>query len=850
MTTSPDTVSYPQSIAELVGPTEAAPWSSSLRPTNPWVGLFGFAEDLIDFEFWDGIEWLHPIWAERNAHFLGNVTIDGTLNTHGYTLMDGTHLSAATTGSNTLQINRPGLTGAASANNFWAFKSAISLTDTTHPAGVHFNSFISTNVLANAEPGEVWGLMSRIYTGSSTLSSNAVAFYAQAERDAVLPSGVGVPLLGAVIETRSGSGAGAATDGIIQGLEIDIAANGAVTPTAYRQFMVFLGKRGVAGGSNMEVSNLISVVSADGNPWSFEKGLRLAANVTYKEAVIDTRLGTEGTGAAIVWGATGQHIFLNTAGTAQLSGNAAGAVVSSKSFVTGLDADTDATSTLNAAASTNRLHLYTAAGTRVWSNGATTTDAWVVGRYVGGVFQESSLSIANATGDITVAKGLNVTGVGTFSARTQVVRIDSQPGTVTWSGTTTSSASLNPFRQTGTIHTGTSTNVGGQLILNLMNIGTDSIVAATASKVVGWQMNHNVGAGAVGTRNGFQYYIANTGITTTDFLTAGTFSSTFSFNAGGVANSFAGAKGDAFGLNTYATVGASATFIRECVSYEANIQVVNTAGVFRKAGIQVVPESTDAGEGLSVDAGYLVGCQTGARGFQNLFQAGAWGSQWPINQTPTFPTSIFRAFSCVDYNSVGQAVTRGIDLLEATISDVAFRSQGFAVNGSGAVQIGTGLIEAISGGLKVGAPGSLGTGTPTVSAAGTGYAVEDLLYDAYGGVYRVATIAGSGVATVSVKRQPYVPGATPANPVATTTWQTTGLGTGCTLTLTWTAGGNVTIGTGSAVATNATTGMLKIPTCAGIPTGVVGGVGGATLICDSTNHKVYCNDGGGWFALN
>ena len=63
-------------------------------------------------------------------------------------------------------------------------------------------------------------------------------------------------------------------------------------------------------------------------------------------------------------------------------------------------------------------------------------------------------------------------------------------------------------------------------------------------------------------------------------------------------------------------------------------------------------------------------------------------------------------------------------------------------------------------------------------------------------------------------------------------------------------GTNTVVGTGAAIATNAVFGHLQIPTCAGPPTGAIGGAGKAALIADSTNHKLYFNDGSGWLAVN
>jgi hypothetical protein len=57
---------------------------------------------------------------------------------------------------------------------------------------------------------------------------------------------------------------------------------------------------------------------------------------------------------------------------------------------------------------------------------------------------------------------------------------------------------------------------------------------------------------------------------------------------------------------------------------------------------------------------------------------------------------------------------------------------------------------------------------------------------------------------------------------------------------------NLVLGTGVALATNATTGMILIPTCAGAPTGNVGAGGQAALIFDTTDGKIYAGVSGTW----
>lgn len=61
----------------------------------------------------------------------------------------------------------------------------------------------------------------------------------------------------------------------------------------------------------------------------------------------------------------------------------------------------------------------------------------------------------------------------------------------------------------------------------------------------------------------------------------------------------------------------------------------------------------------------------------------------------------------------------------------------------------------------------------------------------------------------------------------------------------YTSGGNLVLGGGSALATNATTGHIMIPTCAGAPTGAPSsaGAGQLPLIYDTTNNKLYAYNG-------
>ncbi len=597
MSTSPDSIAYPQAVAEVAAPSEAVEWVSTYRPANPWPGLFGWASDLETLEVWSGSEWLHPIWegAPWNfpvhitdttestspttgalvvdggvgigkrlnvggafevagistlaamtatagafsatlgvadaATFDDDVTVDGLFTANGaaqfggtvdvtglVTLAGGIHVTGpisftgnvgitgnatvsgtftgtgaasfgntvsvmgnatlsaglavtgnatvggtfgatgaatlgnsltvtgaatlsstlgvtgastlgnyvlatgaglASTNPNTLEIVRTNLTGAATGNTYWAFKSGLSFSDTTGPGGVHFNGAFTSNVYSNAEPGELWNVFSRVYTGSTKAASkNVVAFYGQVERDPTLPLTEGVPLIGGVLEVRSASGADAASDGIMQGLEIDIAANGTVTSAQYRQFLLLLGKKGDMGGSDVSISNLISTQSYSGN-MTFERGMRFGSGITYTTAVLDLTPLTEGPSANAVWLGTGQHIALNTGGTARIYSDATN-VNFTKSVRMGTATDTSVTFDLLGVSGTSRVHRFYTGSTLAFSNGLGAGDNWVVGWYVGGAFQGSVLYIGSTTGNVRVGTGVALSTSATTGGFLQI----------------------------------------------------------------------------------------------------------------------------------------------------------------------------------------------------------------------------------------------------------------------------------------------------------------------------------------------------------------------------------------------------------------------------------------------
>jgi hypothetical protein len=391
----------------------------------------------------------------------------------------------------------------------------------------------------------------------------------------------------------------------------------------------------------------------------------------------------------------------------------------------------------------------------------------------------------------------------------------------TWTSTATS-GSTSSFISQGS-HTSASHLSGGATI-NLFSVGTDTLQADNVNIM---QIVANTSGAAQGTRQGLAVQLFQTSATATGggwnalaTIAEGRFSN------GGTGLTATAALGSVFGFNPYARVLAGATNWAQCIGGEIDISVREPTGIFRKSGLQIVVDSADVGHGVGQDSGLTFATQTGGAGVRDLVELGNGLSQFPLYAAGD--TSIMRVYTGQNALTYGMRANRGLDMLEADITSWQFRGRGFAVHGSnfvsGAVQIGNGVIQPIVGGIQISSPGNVGTGTPTVAAGGSGYLSNDILYDGYGGVYR-ATASG-GVTAVTVLRQPFVPGAAPSNPVATTTWAATNLGTGCTLNISWSAGNALQLGDASTTTTvGGPLGVTGALTLNASPTHITGAAG-------------------------
>lgn len=207
-------------------------------------------------------------------------------------------------------------------------------------------------------------------------------------------------------------------------------------------------------------------------------------------------------------------------------------------------------------------------------------------------------------------------------------------------------------------------------------------------------------------------------------------------------------------------------------------------------------------------------------------------------------------------------VQNGVDLSRLIMNGagdgtgMSFAAPGFLVDDQGAVFHFSGKIQGTTSGLTIDTPNYVLNGGAGVSVSGgstTGKVFNgDIAWDEtckVRGIYTL-TVVANAVTAVAVNRNP----SCASNPSTLVLKSTAG---GVTINgLTWIAptaqtiqigatSASVLVGTGSALATNATAGFLQIASMAGTPTGNCGGATGkACLVVDTTNKKVCYNVSG------
>lgn len=450
--------------------------------------------------------------------------------------------------------------------------------------------------------------------------------------------------------------------------------------------------------------------------------------------------------------------------------------------------------------------------------------------------------------------------------------ISNQGAGIDWAGATSNSANTSPLRVNSN-HTG-STTISGGAYLNDITVNSDQVALTSTQAVNGLALNHNFGGGSSsGSRQGLQLYLVQVGATQSvangrdPYFVGGVFYSIARYTEGGSAATYAGGKGHVFGLNPVARLNNTATKFYEVTGMEVNVTAASGTTAGAKKGIQIVKEASDAVQGgEGIDAGLMIADQIGATAYWNRgIQLGSEAGQWPFKSDGT----LIAAPEGQNSRTVAANTGYGVDFSRVKFATAAYKSMGYTVTGAGAltaaggINASTAALTGTSTGAKLDVPNKLASAA-VVSAGGSGYQVGDRITTATGGIYEVATLSGSAVATVTALVWDVSAGATPGNPVSTTTTATSAFftgGSGCTLNLTWGSAndlelnpsGNVSASGGNVSVTTAGKG-LRVKEGSNAKQGVATLVAGSVVVSNTSvtaNSRILLTgqaDGGtpGW----
>lgn len=338
---------------------------------------------------------------------------------------------------------------------------------------------------------------------------------------------------------------------------------------------------------------------------------------------------------------------------------------------------------------------------------------------------------------------------------------------------------------------------------------------------------HTLAEGWVGGRTTLQSYMfinaegQDIGLSTSRYMVSGSMFIDASAPMGGGTGD---ARGNVFSQNNRSRLRNGAGYhVNSVVGTEIDVGVVSTAEALIKVGEKVVLESDDTNRGAIADYAYGLSLvtQTGSgatsQGWRIGYALGGYEAWWPFTASSRV-MALVRTAPSIASGAPAYALGGGIDLRGITISEAAYASNAFMVDGSGnlgalvasgvslqtrsAITAKTAVVNTITvidGGLFAGAitltctaPTTSGT-TATASVAtfsipyaneidtrGSGYAVGDAI-TVSGGTFTTAAsgivtkVDGSG-AVFGVKFT--TPGSYSVSPGATAATTTTGSGVG------------------------------------------------------------------------
>jgi len=304
-------------------------------------------------------------------------------------------------------------------------------------------------------------------------------------------------------------------------------------------------------------------------------------------------------------------------------------------------------------------------------------------RYVGvGLAQES---------DITVA----ISGPG-ISTDNTVPRWDGTSGS-TLQGSSVTIDDSNNVSGIATLSTSTSSSkasVSGVFQYNLIHITSDQIVHNDATGfVVGLNVAHVFGGSSVkGGREALQAYLELNAATSSSNANrnyvAGQFDVTATDDDGGT-NTTSGAKGALFGFGAWADAQSGATNLLHVAGGEIDVSLRTGSSARFKTGLSIASHALDAVDAADVNAALQIGAQSGSVKWAHgiIFSDMSGFGVAPIKTTGTL------------IGTGGTAtVANGVDLTGYTISNNAFASNGFNVNGSGLLAAAGVVTQTVAGG--------------------------------------------------------------------------------------------------------------------------------------------------------
>lgn len=469
-----------------------------------------------------------------------------------------------------------------------------------------------------------------------------------------------------------------------------------------------------------------------------------------------------------------------------------------------------------------------------------------------------------ATKTITTSAGggfTSTSGAGTVTIASGIVTAPfaKLTGNYTYAGTAPANANTPLFVSAN--YSG-ATNGSAWTPLAEWAINTDTLDVGAAQQAIGLNVQENFGGvGITGSRTGLRWQLTMVGAAAAHAnYQSGLFAVDVSQTSGGT-DLWLNANGNIFGTGIYSRQHSGATNWRQQVGMEIDYGIDAGATAQFITGLQVVRWSTHAFSppAWENDTAIKIGNQGPALPAKIGIQIGGPNAEWPIDQT----SGRIMATSPVPLGSNPMASLHGIDISAATQVATEYKGRGFAVIGTGStvpvgsVQVGNGYLSGDTTSTRLDSQGSTATAVAIATGGANLLAGQSLIDDATGTMAIATTVVAGAATVVTIVPNTGYAVVTPANPV---TFRVIPVGsvaqavvTAPTLNVTWGtapliqigANTNTIIGTGAALATNATNGFLQIATMAGAPSGTVGAAGQAAVVIDTVAKKLCYSTGGG-----